>query len=82
MRGDETELPVAASAELHSSDRKSSTLGPRQPANKCKQMQGLKQQAIYTYTYAKHALDIHIHTIHVSVYVYIDMRACVCVVYM
>lgn len=29
MRGDETELPVAASAELHSSDRKSSTLGPR-----------------------------------------------------
>ena len=29
MRGDETELPVAASAEPHSSDRKSSTLGPR-----------------------------------------------------
>lgn len=29
MRRDETELPVAASAELHSSDRKSSTLGPR-----------------------------------------------------
>lgn len=52
MRGDETELPVAASAELHSSDRKSSTLGPRHSQQTNAGFLNRPYTHTHTYTYA------------------------------
>lgn len=64
MRRDETELPVAASAELHSSDRKEFHFGPQtQPANKCRLLKGAIRARTQTSTKMYPQTEFTLHSI-------------------